>query len=391
MIKYKLLGTDEMFGSRAGIIKDVGMEEKTPVRIPNSKEVSHADFIEDKNLATITFHQNIIASVKHFKPMRMGEIIKNSEVWFGFQQSLQKFVSRFDDKKVFFKPIFPDYTKDGRKFIFNNDMNKAILEMQLQPLEPNYNNSMELITINDIHSTSPVEQSVKRFVQSRDYIEDSEGGISKKPVVSLKFTKEVVFQQKVRELFNNGFDCFDIEYASIVEQLPNYKFLQKFSEDKDVWLNISQVPRTWSGNKKTSMIHLLQPFGFDSYILKLTKPFPPDKPFMIVRKNAKRFDGRTLGLITEAEHRKLHGDDLGDKCPICKNRTLNEFFQVYSGAELLKSALDVHEVFDSQKEFLTSREFVKENKFKNYIKKKLYMVAPIRKIFGFDLNQRPLK
>lgn len=336
MSKFKTI-TNDVLGARAGELKGEGKRIPTPISVITSREIKFAKDIENKELAQVEYPHPIFEIVKYFSPERLNDLVSSGT--------------------------------NGEVFV-----------AQKNEIEKQYNQKIQ-----DIKYNSSSDQFEKRIVKTRDYVEDEEKIEETIPTLRMD-TKDTTFIEKINRIVDNGFKKVNLIYASIGNFLPNYQYVQKISEkNDDILFIISEVEKTWRSNKKTSMLHILQLFGIDAFALKLVKPIKIGK-YKVVWRKAKRLDRKTLGHITYDEHKKFYGEMNDCNCPVDEDRGITNFYDVFNGAELLREGIGVHNAFDSFREFLVGRKFIVEDNFRNYLRKKLFMIPAIRKIFGWDLN-----
>lgn len=373
MLKFKINETD-MLGARAGTIKDSVFEIHTPIRVLTSNELEHMEKIKPSNLAIPFLPHPIFEIARYFKPQTIYNFIKDADVCCGLQNMITKTSNKAGQRFTKFHPII------DKKITITEEINRKLLELQIQ-------SNLDCIEILDEYNSTP-KSFERRVKKSMEVIEDSKDGIVKTPMPSIRMdTDEIKFEQKIKTCIDFGVPAINLIYSSINGNYQNYSFMQKISKDNEVLIHLSEAERTWRGNKKTSMPHLIFKFGIDSVSLK-TRPFNFG---LIVPTIAKRFDSKTLGHIPLNEHNKLHGEDPKCNCPICNGKTISEWYKVWNSMGLLSSALKVHETNASLKQAYVSRKYILENEYRKYLRNKLYMKEPFQKLFGIDLYQTTLK
>jgi hypothetical protein len=380
MFELKTLNQDDT-GVRVGVVKSSECDDiLTPIPALTStdiryiKKIKAAGFGLFKNGWESIPHQ-IVEVVKFFNP-EVLEKLTDSEVSQSHVKQLQEFTYA-GGKLAMFRPVI------DRKIEIPERINKILTEIQLQA-------EFDLITIQDPKFNSSPTIFEKMISKMRDYIYESTefDYVEPIPMMRLDMPKDL-FEEKLKILINNGFKGVSLIYSPYYHAYPNYLHLRKLSEDNDIFIHLSSIPKTWHENKKTSMMHLMQLWGIDSFSYRTLK-LPAEAIIKIKLKLARRFDNRSWGIIDINEHKKMWSDDLNCKCPVCEGRDLKSFLKVYSGSDVLSAAMRIHDIYDGHKEFMIGRMFALSNEFKKYVRQKSYAIPAINKIFKTDLLAKQL-
>lgn len=374
MFKFNIDGTDST-GLRIGTLDCETVDIQTPTRAITASEIGHLNELG----SNMNFPHKIIEISKIYKEEMLGMLTSkennndiSSEVSARHKKQIEKF-TKYPDKIVIFNPSLPkDYKISER-------LNKILIGLQIA-------SDVDLITIQDEKPDSSKEAFEKRIKESINFIEGQTDFDYVEPMPVMRMDmKNNLFQEKLRMLIDNNIKCVNLRYSSYRECYPNFSSIRKTASNTDMFIHMSDITRTW--HKKTSLMHALQPLGIDSFSLKIFKPYP----VMIIKQRlARRFDGKSWGILNLEEHRKLWGDNLNCSCHSCIGKDVNSFTKVWSGSNLVSSAIKVHDAFDGYREMQNSRKAGVYNEFRKYAKSKIYARDAIKQIAGIDVNQRTL-
>lgn len=247
------------------------------------------------------------------------------------------------------------------------------MELQLQ-------SNIDWITVPEINGNAAEWE--KLIVKEREYITLAAATMNRKvevlPALSLAMP-ESDFRKRLQIILDNGFSMFNPLYAPM-KYFPNYFYLRNTLRDKDVWAHISDIPRTWPLNWKSSTPHILQFFGANSFAIRMPPKFPfvegQETVFDINTFRARRFDQRTLGNIRTKEHLDRYGDDMNctPLCPVCAERkNFVDFCTHYGRRKLLPMLFNIHETFGSHRELKEGSKFALVNDVKSYVNDREYL------------------
>jgi len=361
--------------ARAGMIKESGNEILTPTRVLNSTELENGLKLEKCKLVKVDFPHPITEVTHYIKTDSIYSMIKNAEASNGLKNQVEEKSKNAGQRITIFHPVFDKSLKTDDR------LNSIMIDLQIQ-------SDIDAVSILDDYNSSP-EEFENRIKSSIKQIEDSDSVAEPMPTIRLD-SDERIFGRKLKVCVGNRINIINLTYAPIKENYHNYSYLINNMADEDVWLHLSEV-----GNKifnKSSLIHAMPLFSIDSFALK-SRPFPPGtyKKRISV---PKRFDTKTLGQIDVNEHKQMYGDKLNCDCFVDinmdKQRTLNNFLNVFNGAQLLKQALVCHDACSSFNEFLKARNKIIGRNYRNYLRNKKYMHLPVKRFFKIDLGNKTI-
>jgi hypothetical protein len=178
-------------------------------------------------------------------------------------------------------------------------------------------------------------------------------------------------------------DGVALKHAAITRALKQYRVIRAFNE-KGKWTHMYDMANVWTGNDRTSLMHIIQLYGIDSFGLRTRKP-----PKNILPITPKRLDIGSLGTLTIQEHTQRYGHDLSCPCPICVNKTMDDMQNDYSPYErypIFRS----HLPYASNIEFALDRDAMLNGgkHLLNMLRSKEFMAEPFRAVYNDDINSR---
>lgn len=374
--KISLDGELDPFGGRALIIQTDQGSFKTPSRALTSSEFNYK--------AEIPFRPPLDGDV--------SEIIAifDQELWTKFMTTKGSFNSRlgtldsfgYQMKHSIARRYYPQLPGDIN---LDEESLKQLLDLQL------YCDALDFISLPNLSATyDNYDETIDGF--TKEVLDNK-----REPLIYLDMQLDVnTFKKRFLNILelseSDQIHAVGLKYRSVRENYPNYRLLWKYRGDAEVFMQMSQIPRELAG---TSTMHTLQKFGIDSFGVEVRKPFflggnkghgstPSEK--------LRRFDPGPLLFkrFRELADRRL---DLNCSCPICKDRSAEEFIEVYNGeyetyeGQTLQAANRLHECYRSLDEFANSRDYIRKGELKHYFDMKPGLKAsdtPISKdLFDF--------
>ena len=370
MFKFKVENND--MGAVAGRIQEAGIWINTPTRALSSKELSHGEKVTNEETTSAEFPHVIYEVNRYFQKRSILSFIKDYQVAYRIQKQIEKDSNKGGNRITLFHPVL------DKDLEITEEINSKLIALQLQC-------NLDAVSILDDYKTSPkiFEERLKKSMKQID----DDSPIEPMPTLRLD-VDEKVFMNKIKVILNNDITLLDVIYAPITKYYTNYVYLSKVIEKYDLWIHMSEVERLWRSNYRTSMMHILPFLGISTFAIK-SRPLPFGL-FKITMKKAKRFDGRCLGHITNDEHSERYGEDLNCNCFVDKGQTLSNFYESFSGASLLNSALICHETNGSLREFMNFRKEIVSSSCRDYTREKEFLKEPFKRIFNIDLNNKNL-
>lgn len=374
--KIALDGDLDLFGGRALVIQTDTGSFKTPSRALTSSEFNYK--------AEIPFRPPLDGDVSEIVA------IFDQEYWIKFMTTKGSFNSRlgtldsfgYKMKHSIVRRYYPQLTQDIN---LTKEGIKQLLDLQ------NYCDALDFITLPNLPATyNNYDKTVDGF--TKEVLDNN-----REPLIYLDMRLDVnTFKERFLNILelsqSDQVHAVGLTYHSVRENYPNYRLLWEHRGDAEIFMQMSQVPRELAG---TSIMHMLQKFGIDSFGVEVRKPFfvggnkehksnPSEK--------MKRFDPTPL-LFKRFREWADHDSDLNCSCPICKNKSAEEFIEIYSGeyetyeGQTLQAANRLHECYRSLDEFAISRDYIRRGELKHYFNIKPGLKAsdiPISKnLFNF--------
>jgi len=380
MLKYDLKSVDERTGVRVGIIKSSEVENiATPTHVLNTADIRHIQKLKNAGLGLFpnglndTPHQ-IVEVARYYNEEKLKDIhdptISDSQV-----KQLKSFTGA-PGKLFLFRPNI------SRDIKIPERTNRILTDLQIQA-------NFDVITLSDPHFNSDPAVFDKTMRNLREQVENSIefDYVEAAPLLRLDMPYEL-FKRKMNIVMDNGFKGVVFPYSSYYTSRHNYLHIRELAQKEELWFHLSGVMKTWHINKKSFLMHVLQPFGFDSFSLRSYRPFSNAVIKQII---AKRLDNKTLGVMDINELEKTYGDDLHCNCYVDQGNGLNSFLKLYNGAEVLSSAIRAHDSYASLQELLKGRVYASEQEFVKYAKLRRFIIEPLKKIFKIDIFQKTLK
>jgi hypothetical protein len=239
----------------------------------------------------------------------------------------------------------------------------------------------DVVGIYDGYNLTPMD--LKAQIKASEKIMD-ENGIKPKRInvrIPTMIQRPDILKEKMQIAFQET-DGVALKHASINRTPRQHRLIREFNS-KGGWTHMYDLPNMWRGNSRTSMMHVEQLYGIDSFSLRTRKP--PNNPLPIT---PKRLDIGTLGNLTEQEHQQRHGDELLCACAICMNRSMSDMINNYSPYErypIFRS----HLPYASNVEFAMGRDAILNGgkHLLNRMRAKEFMVQPFLAVYGQDINQ----
>jgi len=370
MIKFNVDTIDNPWNLtvRAGTIKEAGFSMPTPLRVLNTKEIVEAKKIADSNLAIPNFPHPIFELTKYFKPAAIQGLTSNAQASSGLINSINKISLMAGARFTIFHPVL------NRTLTVTDEINKKLIALQCAC-------DVDAISIIDEYNSKPLIFR-KRLVKSMEQIDNMERPFEPTPTIRMD-TDDRKFKDKLKIVFDNDINVLNLIYSNIKEHWANYSYLIKSLRKQDkIWVHMSELNKIQF--KKSSLVHTMPLFGIDSYALNY-KPLGFGT-FNRVPALVKRFDSGTLGYLEPSEC----GENTNCSCFVDNNLPLKQVLDLYSGSDLLSSAMTCHDTVSSLHEFIKSRSNILNQDYRDYIRSKSHMEIPMKKLFNVEIAQTQL-
>lgn len=249
----------------------------------------------------------------------------------------------------------------------------------------NFSN-INFVTVYEETFRSNAKDFEKRIVKARKDVE-IDNRLDYQPIIVPSFSMGNLNRdllQKLKVIEDNGFKFMNVSYSSVKQHFLNYWDLRKFAQDKDICIINSDVPKTWND---VSTPHLLQIFGIDWIIPRMSESFAPEKhrksAFDVDPGKVKRFSASLCGNVGLVEHLSMVGEhtDCDPVCFLCGyvNRQIDNFYDEFHRVKILPAAAKAHECHSSHHEFKVGDKYMGD--FMDYIKQKELLIKALKQIF----------
>lgn len=243
---------------------------------------------------------------------------------------------------------------------------------------------LDFITMPSLPPSAPMFEKT-----TRDFIEEVNNE-KEEPLVYLDMGLDTrIFRDRfytLLEFVKTGeIHSIGLIYRAWQKYSLNYDLLWN-NRETEVFLQMSEIPRWPLGTPNlTSTMHLLQKYGIDSFSLKLAtfggddtkkdkkSPIGGSKQEIFQVRN--RLDSKPM-VFRQFREWETHKGLLDCDCPICKEKSADEFMEAYYGdheknaGETLNAANNLHECYCSLEEFKQSRKCIVQGELKDYFKNK---------------------
>jgi len=351
------------FGPRILKVKTKKQNFEAPTRAINSTEANYKKKVAGSldSLSSYYYENPIFEIVKNYKKEKLKDMYTKNGPLNNEKKAIRSSLNCYEDKICLFYPRF-----DKGTILTDKDI-KSLIDLQVLT-------GFDIITIPDLHISASVREFEKNIVNGRKRIETMTASkFEAIPYVDMG-SEPKLFKAKIDTVLDNGFCIIGITNRSIASNYANYDYLEE-NKDKEIWIHASNVRRYLSYRRPVSQMHMLQIYGIDTCALESRKGGPGIKHTPPDR--VRRFDAKTLGMITKDEHYSRYGSELNCNCPICNGKNLESFYDEYSlntkgmlDTDYLRTHSNIHEVFASYEEFKRGQDAIKNNDFKVYINNK---------------------
>ncbi len=346
------------FGSRAGIIHVGGKRIETPTRALNSSESRY----KTKGITWKPYPNDIVEYVRNFDQERLAAIQGRNGAMREEVKGIRSVLRKNGERVSFFYPRTPEGTA-----LAEDDV-RTLLDLQGLAM-------VSLVSVPDTSGLSP-ERFERRIQQSREYVDQRFPGRECFPIVEVREERDA-FRRKLALALDGGFKLVGFRFAPLTEYYPNFREISRLNRE-ETWFHLHGVPRFWRGDHTTAQIHIPPFAGVDTMSLDAPGggPRDPGRP-----EGVRRFDAASLGHLVKQLHAEMYGQDLGCQCPICENKSLDDFYREYlvgpkskrPSVPRLRQHAFVHEVFASHSEFQGWRRAFLGGDIRNYIASKRFL------------------
>lgn len=380
MLNFEIENIDRL-GARAAVIKEKNLGTiEFPQRSITSNDIWHANkAMELDEKLNIKFPGQVYGVTPSYSKERLFGLQSNKKFLGAEITRIKSQRNKMESNFKFFSP------RIAHDIIISSKLNRSILNLQLK-------SDFNVIGIWDSPNISSklLQKRIETSLSEIEaYSEQQKQNKKRVVIVNISMAQKIPILRKKALLASESVGAIGFKYVPPENYVSRYNAIKQCLKRSPAFVHIYDVPKTWGGNGKTSLIHLLQFYGFDLFSLKPGNRFDPTELTSIPE--VKRFDIHTAAYLkVPVEHREIYGDRTAcsSNCPIDKGKTLSTILDDFSPEER-STAFRVHEVFDSQMEFAIDRNHIKEgeNKLLEHYKGRRFAIQPIHELLGINLNQ----
>ncbi len=380
MIRLKVKQSIENKGllSRAAVVQssEVG-DIETPQPIFSSSELNRMLELNKSRFLPSKFipKNNVIEISREFTSYKIKFLNKDIKVFERYRKELISKASQFNDKIKLFRP-------DVKKMTRIDDKTSAFFtELGVQ-------GDFDWIVAQEESYNSSPDSFVKRITNTRDIVYSDIVNEKTKDVIPTLWpsSREDVFKKKVDLVIDNGFKAIGINCESVIANRPNYYYLRKVAQDKDLITMLFNCPKTPMFNKTTAMNHFMTLFNFD--FISLRGKFVINADIKLRYKyEPKILDRNTLGYLKFSQYLdKYKSASIGNNL-IDGGLSLKKFIEKYNTVDLLPEAIKLHNSLASFSEFSVQRKEILDNELDSYIKSKDYLLMAADRVLQYNSNR----
>ncbi len=355
----------DMLGARAS--RDRGIDAEFPQRAETNTDLNYYDKVKkiDTRIQFSNPSSTLYEVKRRFKADELIQLLSNTAYFVAIKKAIERNANRRQNCTRMLTISFKENTKMTSK------LNEKMLGLQ---------QNFEVVGIHDGYNLSPyaLGEMIKNSMQFM-----AEVGMKPKRVnvrIPTMLQQPDILKQKMALAFGET-DGVALKHASISRAPRQYRVIRGFNE-KGGWTHMYDMANVWTGNDRTSMMHITQLYGIDSFSLRTRKPpknLPPLTP--------KRLDIGSLGNLTTQEHRQRNGHDLSCPCYICVGKTMDDMENDYSPYERYP-VFRAHLPYAANLEFAFDRHSILEKgkSLLNRLRNKEFMAEPFRQIYNADIH-----
>ena len=369
---------NDPLGARATTLTVGEVKISTPFRIITNTDQYHAENVEafTHGEISVDFPHAVFQVKRRFSKEDLRELVKSKGF---FESELEKIKGILNKKPKMVKWFEATI---GQRVSITDAENNALLSLGLKA-GANINTAYDSYDI----TITQLEQRLKNSAKQAEGEQFCEGFVVKMPVVQSRKAIEDKTTISVKHT-----DGVDFAYSSPTYAHEKYLTARNILIETEKYFGIADVPKAWSGNARTSIMHVLELYGFDGFSPRTNKRFKMTKRIQ----PRKRFDKTTLGYLQMPhEHISRYGQNLAcfSQCPVDRPYpTLQEQSNDFSPKEQ-GSVYRVHEAYDSQAEFELNREATLEGKgaLAKQFQAHEFALQPLKELFGIDFKTTQTK
>ncbi|MBI3587712.1 hypothetical protein HY095_00800 [Candidatus Micrarchaeota archaeon] len=372
-MQYKVVKRDSFLYARAGLLNIGNTSIETPVRILTTTDLNHAD-----SLMRVT-HDSISISYPHklyqVKRRYTEDMLHALAISRKAQDATAKKVGKLIRKSP--APVSWFEASIAQNTSISEAENTALFKVGLEA-------GAAINTIYDSPdlTVNELEKRIQTSLKLSERVSTCKGTVVRMPT-----TQSLVAIEAKTNLALKYTDGADYKYADPKYVHEKYLLVSNLFAGRNKFCGLADVPKTWGGNDRTSLMHIFQLYGFDSFSIKLGRRYEPE-----IISPQKRFDRTTLAhLVIPQEHTAIYGQNpvCFSQCPIDRHFTnLDDLLKALSPGSEQASAFRVHEAFDGQADFDLKRQAIINGNVAllNQFRSQQYAKKAIEDIFKVDID-----
>ena len=262
MIKLRVKQSVENKGisSRAAVVQssEVGDIETPQPIFSNSEANKLLELNKSKFLPSKVVPENKVIEIsREFTGDKIRLLNKDDSVFDKYKKELIRKASQFNDKIKLFRP------EVNKKTRIDDKANAFFTELGVQ-------GDFDWIVTQEESYNSSSDSFIKRITTTREQTYSDIINEKTKDIIPTLWTggKGDIFKKKVDAVVDNGFKAIGINYESTITNRPNYYYLKKAAQDKDLITMLFNCEKTFRSNYTTAMNHFMTLFNFDFISLK---------------------------------------------------------------------------------------------------------------------------
>ncbi len=386
-LSFKIENIDSL-GMRAGRLSFSGERAEdilTPVRAFTNSDRGNFDKLKQIGLFKNGFDElpNIPFVVNYSYNTEQLAALHNGNASQNHLRQLKRQVT--DGKLNIFDPAI-SRNENGRLVVIPKKTNDVLMDIQLQA-------GFKVITVLDEKPSSTAEEfkdRLKEAVKLLQTYEETQKDEEKQhlelfPRIDLAMRTDK-FIAKINAINEFGIKGVILKFASVIDNIENYRYLKKIA-DTDLFIHLSEVPRTFPKNDIYVMLSLIIS-GADSFSLQSRFRIDKDDVKAIVHKPIKRLDPQ-IWKFRQFDN-LYSSDEKIQCCAVDKGYTKTEFRKAYNGAQLFITANRMHDSLATNTELLKCRQEAMQGSLKQLLQKKADAAKLMEKMFKVAILSNPL-
>lgn len=335
----------------------------TPERALTSTESNHRTNMLNFIPLDDPFENRVFEFIGHFTANDVSQLHQKNGIFDARLRAYRPHCRRYSDMITKFYPRIT-----GTPHLGMSDI-RSIVDLQLR-------SEFDVIAIPEPVLNGDVEEFEKNFERFSTYISDRKR--VPMPYVDMANDNNI-FKNKLRKILDHqaNIRCLGLMFRSPNRFYPNFISVSEMLGNSEIWIHASNVPRMLSQTIPLAQAHFPQAHCIDTVGLESRQVNAPlrIKPLEKIRK----FVEKTLGETRLADIADKKEPDSDCQCGVCQQLASKDLSKT-TDLQKIDICCKVHETFDSTREFGNSRESIKQDDMKSYIKSKKYLDLAVSQV-----------